>query len=143
MAKFQVDGLATLIQELEQDKLYGDEVAEEILFAMADEMVAEAKSEMAKSPFRLDRISEKVGYSKRISSDKKGVKFVRVGISGKNARGEDNALVAFVLNYGRSEKYGEIKGGYFWTRATRQVKARAKDIAEKKAEEYYKAKGLI
>ena len=50
MAEFQVDGLTELIQKLESDGLYGDEVAGEILFAQADEMVDEARAEMRKSP---------------------------------------------------------------------------------------------
>lgn len=143
MAEFQVDGLTELIQKLESDGLYGDEAAGEILFAQADEMVDEARAEMRKSPFDLERISRKAGYTKKVKTNKDGVKHVTVSIKGKNERGERNATVAFVLNYGRAEKYGAIQGNYFWTRANEHMKKRVLDIAEKKAEEYYKSKGLI
>ena len=143
MAEFQVDGLTELIQKLESDGLYGDEVAGEILFAQADEMVDEARAEMRKSPFDLERISRKAGYTKKVKTNKDGVKYVTVSIKGKNERGERNATVAFVLNYGRSEKYGAIQGNYFWTRANEHMKKRVLAIAEKKAEQYYKSKGLI
>lgn len=143
MAEFQVDGLTELIQKLESDGLYSDEVAGEILFAQADEMKSETQKEMQKSPYDLDRISKKVGYTKKVKTDKDGVKYVTVSIKGKNERGERNATVAFVLNYGRSAQYGAIRGGHFWTRANQRVQKRALAIAEKKAEEYYKSKGLI
>lgn len=143
MAKFEVDGVTAVIQGLEEANLYNDEVAKDILFAMADEMTDTVRSEMAKAPFDLDRISSKVGYTKKVATDSKGVKTVTVTIKGKNDRGERNATVAFVLNYGRSEKYGAIRGGYFWTSATRHMKKRVQEIAEKKAEQYYKSKGLI
>lgn len=143
MAEFEVDGLTALIQALEQDGLYTDEVAGDMLFEMADEMTDEVQTEMQKSPFDLSAISRKVGYTKKVKTDKDGVKYVNVSVKGKNARGERNATVAFVLNYGRSEEYGAIRGSYFWTRASERMKKRVLDIAEKKAEEYYKSKGLI
>ena len=143
MAEFEVDGLTALIQALEQDGLYTDEVAGDILFEMADEMKDEVQTEMQKSPYDLSRISRKVGYTKKVKTNKDEVKYVTVSIKGTNERGERNAAVAFVLNYGRSEEYGAIQGSYFWTRASEHMKKRVLDIAEKKAEQYYKSKGLI
>ena len=143
MAKFAVDGLDDIIRQLEESDIYSDEAAQDILFELADEMTEAAKTEMQKSPFDLGRIAGRVGYTKRVKTDSKGVKSVTVTVKGKNARGESNATVAFVLNYGRSEKYGAIPGGYFWTRANKHVQTQALDIAEKKAEQYYKSKGLI
>lgn len=142
MARFEVDGLDQLVRELEQNGLYDDEVAEDILFEMADEMTETAQSEMQKSPFDLTRISRQVGYTKRVKTNSEGVKSVTVTVKGKT-HGERNATIVFVLNYGRKEEYGEIPGGYFWTSASRKMEKRALDIAEKKAEEYYKSKGLI
>ena len=143
MAEFEVDGLTALIQALEQDGLYTDEVAGDILFEMADEMTDEVQTEMQKSPYDLSQISRKVGYTKKVKTNKDEVKYVTVSIKGTNERGERNATVAFVLNYGRSEEYGAIQGSYFWTRANEHMKKRVLDIAEKKAEQYYKSKGLI
>lgn len=143
MAKFEATGLSEFIQELEEADLYGEEVAREMLFEMADEMTETAQTEMHKSPFDLDRIAKKVGYTKKVKTDKNGVKSITVTVKGNNERGERNATVAFVLNYGRSERYGAIQGGYFWTRANKHMEKRVLDIAEKKAEQYYKSKGLI
>lgn len=142
MAEFEVDGLAELIQKLESDGLL-DEAAEDILFAQADEMKDTVQSEMHKSRFDLQRIAKKVGYTKKVKVGKDGVKYLTVTVNGTNEQGERNATVAFVLNYGRSEQYGEIQGGYFWTKANKHMEKRVLTIAEEKAEQYYKSKGLI
>lgn len=147
MARFEVDGLDQLVRELEQSGLYDDEIAEDILFEMADEMVDTAQSEMRKAPYDLAELSRKVGYTKKVKTNSKGVKSVSVSIKGthkdKYGAKQRNATIAFVLNYGRSEQYGEIQGSYFWTSASRKLEKKALDIAEKKAEQYYKQKGLI
>ena len=143
MANFNVDGLSDIIKQLEEFDLYGEEVARDILFEMADEMTDTVKKEMQKSPYKIDRIAKKVGYNKHVKTGKDGERSVSVTVKGTNERGERNATVAFVLNYGRSEKYGAIQGNYFWTRANEHMKKRVLAIAEKKAEEYYKSKGLI
>ena len=80
MAKFAVDGLDDIIRQLEESDIYGDDAAQDILFELADEMTEAAKTEMQKSPFDLDRIAGRVGYTKRVKTDSKGVKSVTVTV---------------------------------------------------------------
>lgn len=143
MAEFETDGLAEFIRQLETDGLYDDEVAEKMLFAMADEMVDSVQKKMRGTRFDVDRLSRKVGYTKKVKNEKNGGKSVTVTVKGKNARGERNATVVFVLNYGRQEKYGRIAPGHFWDAATVETKEKVQQIAEDAATEYYKSKGLI
>ena len=143
MAEFQTDGLTEFIRQLEQDDLFNDEVAGEMLFSMADEMVDSVQKKMLSTRYNMTRLSKKVGYTKKIKSEKNGGKSVTVSVKGKNARGERNATVVFVLNYGRREEYGRLAPMHFWDSATHETKEKAQEIAENAATEYYKSKGLI
>ena len=143
MAEFQTDGLAEFIRQLEQDDLFNDEVAGEMLFAMADEMVDSVQKKMRSTKYDMARLSKKVGYTKKIKEEKNGGKSVTVSVKGKNARGERNATVVFVLNYGRSEKYGRLAPMHFWDSASQEAKEKAQKIAEETATDYYKSKGMI
>lgn len=143
MAEFQTDGLTEFIRQLEQDDLFNDEVAGEMLFSMADEMVDSVQKKMRSTRYDMARLSKKVGYTKKIKNEKNGGKSVTVSVKGKNARGERNATVVFVLNYGRREEYGRLAPMHFWDSATQETIDKAQEIAENAATEYYKSKGLI
>lgn len=143
MAEIQTDGLTEFIRQLETDGLFSDEVAKEMLFAMADNMVETAQQKMNSSRYDMARLSKKVGYTKKVKEEKNGGKSVTVTVKGKNKRGERNATVVFVLNYGRRKQYGRIEPAHFWTHASQEAKEKAQEIAENAATEYYKSRGMI
>lgn len=143
MAEIETDGLTEFIRQLETDGLFSDEVAEEMLFAMADNMVETAQQKMRSSRYKMDRLAKKVGYTKKVKEEKNGGKSVTVTVKGKNKRGERNATVVFVLNYGRREQYGRIEPTHFWTKASKEAKEKSQEIAENAASEYYKSRGMI
>ena len=66
-----------------------------------------------------------------------------VTVKGKNLTGARNATILFVLNYGRSKKYGEIIGDYFWTKGTRKSEKEIQKRLEEIAKEKLKERGLI
>ena len=143
MASFTVEGLDEAINGLQKMDLFDGETQEELLCDAGDTLVNLIRTEMSKSRLRLDDMTQKVTYSKKIKTDKNGVPSITVTASGKTAQGQRNATVLFVLNYGRDKKYGQITGGYFWTIAVQKAKgiipARLQKIAEKKLKE----RGLI
>lgn len=85
----------------------------------------------------------KLTKPKSIKTDKDGNKYLTVTVSGKNTRGERNATVLFVLNYGRSEPYGKIHGSYFWTRAVQRSERQVLPVYEKIINEELTERGLV
>ena len=143
MAKFETDDLAAFIRQLETDGLYNDEVAGEMLFSQASEMVSATRKKMHSTRYNMSRLSKKVGFTKKLTEEKNGGKSVTVTVKGKNKRGERNATVVFVLNYGRREEYGRLAPMHFWNAAEQETKEKAQEIAENAATEYYKSRGMI
>ena len=119
MAEFEVDfeSMGDMIRSLQALDLFDDETQTKLLNAGSDLLMDTIREEAGRSPHNLKRIVGKLSRSKKPKTDKSGTRYVEVTVSGKNDRGERNATVAFVLNYGRSEKFGKITGSYFWTRA--------------------------
>jgi len=143
MAKFEVDGLDEAIRSLEKANLFDDETVQEMLFAAGDIFVDEVKAEMAKAPFNLADIANKVKYSKKIKKSKYGDPFVRVTVNGKNEKGQRNAVVAFVLNYGRDKIFGQITGRYFWTTAKEKAKEKISKKLQGIVNRILKERGLM
>jgi len=145
MADFDVDfdSISELISSLNKADLFDEETQRKLLSAAADELMDAVREESNRSGFDLKQITTKLSKSKKIKRDKTGDSYVTVTVSGKNQRGERNATVAFVLNYGRSEKYGIIKGSYFWTRAAKRSSKTVLDTYEKTITQELKERKLI
>ena len=144
MASFKLESgsLDTLVRQLESMNMFDEDTQEELLNAGADHLIGTIRKEAGSAPYRLDRIAGKVTKSRKIKKDKNGNYYLTVTPNGKNSRGERNATVAFVLNYGRSEKYGKITGCYFWTRAVKSVEKTVTKIYADLIDQKIKEKGL-
>ena len=78
----------------------------------------------------------------KIKKNKNGEYYVTVTVNGKNIRGQRLATIAFVFNYGRQKKYGEIKGQYFWTRAVKQTEKILPQIYEREVTNILQERGI-
>ena len=99
MAEFDCSSIDQLIKEMQNLDLYDEETQDEVLNAEADVLVSEIQNSMSTSKFDLSKIARNVKKSKVKKTN--GNRSVTVTVRGKNERGERNAVVAFVLNYGR------------------------------------------
>lgn len=143
MAAFEVDGLDELIRSLEKANLFDEETSQEMLFTAGDIFAEEVKTQMSKSPFHLADLAKHVTFQRKVKANKYGDPFIRVTINGKNAKGQRNAAVAFVLNYGRDKKFGQITGGYFWTVAKEKAKEKISKALQEIAAKKLKERGLM
>lgn len=144
MAEFDVDfsSIDNLIRSLEEMDLFDEDMQSKMLNAGADHLMDTIRKEAGSSGYRLSRISSKLIKSRKIKKDKNGNYFTSVTVTGKNERGERNATVAFVLNYGRSEKYGKIEGSYYWTRAVNRTEKSLQGVYEDIVTEELNERGL-
>lgn len=144
MAEFDVDfsSIDNLIRSLEEMDLFNEDMQSKLLNAGADHLMDTIKKEASGSKYRLIHISSKLSKSRKIKKDKNGNYFTSVTVTGKNERGERNATVAFVLNYGRSEKYGKIEGSYYWTRAVSRTEKSLQGVYEDIVTEELNERGL-
>lgn len=144
MAEFDVDfsSIDNLIRSLEEMDLFDEDMQSKMLNAGADHLMDTIRKEDGSSGYRLSRISSKLIKSRKIKKDKNGNYFTSVTVTGKNERGERNATVAFVLNYGRSEKYGKIEGSYYWTRAVNRTEKSLQGVYEDIVTEELNERGL-
>lgn len=144
MAEFDVDfsSIDHLIRSLEEMDLFDEDMQSKMLNAGADHLMDTIRKEAGSSGYRLSRISSKLIKSRKIKKDKNGNYFTSVTVTGKNERGERNATVAFVLNYGRSEKYGKIEGSYYWTRAVNRTEKSLQGVYEDIVTEELNERGL-
>lgn len=145
MAEFDVDlsSMDSLIRSLEGLDLFDEDMQGKMLGAGADHLIATIRDEATRSDYQLKRISSKISKGRKIRRDKNGNYYMTVTVSGKNERGERNATVAFVLNYGRSEKYGRISGSYYWTRAVNRTEKTVQGVYEDIVTEELKERGLV
>lgn len=141
MAKVGVSGMDDLIRSLGNADLFDEETQSEMLNAGADIISESISKEMMKSSFNIQHLISKIGKSK-IKKTKQGDPKIDITVKGKNAFGTRNALILFVLNYGRAKKYGEIVGGYFWTRGSRNCDKEIQKALTKIAEDKLKKEGL-
>lgn len=132
MAEFEVDysSMDSLIKSLEGLDMFDEDMQSKLLNAGADLLIGTIREEANRSGFQLKRISSKLSKARKIKKDKNGNYYTTVTVGGKNERGERNATVAFVLNYGRSEKYGKIHGSYYWTRAVKRTEKSVQNVYE-------------
>lgn len=142
MAEFSFDGIDDLIKSMQKADLFDEETQSKMLNAGADHLTKTIREEASRSGYQLRRISSKLSKSRKIKKDKNGNFYTTVTVSGNNDRGERNATVAFVLNYGRSEKYGRIQGSYFWTRAVNRTEKTVQGVYEDIVTEELKERGL-
>ena len=143
MANFISSGADEVIRQLEQADLFGDEAASRLLDAGAELFVANVQKEMRAAPYRLGSLLEKVKRKGgKLRRDAQGRPYVTVTVNGTNKRGERNATVAFVLNYGRAEKFGRIEPAHFWTRAKQTTAEQIPDAYAEVVRDIYQERGL-
>lgn len=144
MAEFDVDfsSMDSLIKSLEGLDMFDEDMQSKMLNAGADHLIKTIQEEATRSGYQLKRISSKLSKGRKIKKDKNGNFYTTVTVAGKNERGERNATVAFVLNYGRSEEYGKIQGSYYWTRAVNRTEKTAQGVYEDIVTEELKERGL-
>lgn len=142
MASFTPSGIDDLINALQGADLFDEDTQEDLLKAGAAHLSGIILEEANRAPYNLKFISNKLTKNRKIKRDRDGNYYLTVSVTGKNDRGERNATVAFVLNYGRSEKYGKIVGSYFWTRAVSRAEKTVQPIYENIINEKLEEKGL-
>lgn len=135
MASFVMDGASETLLKLQNANLFDDDAVEEMLFAGGDILVDEIRRAMQQDTHRIAHLASKVKYKRTVKKDKSGVPYIAVSATGNNKTGDRNSTVLFVLNYGRSPKYGQITGSYFWTKAVERaipkISAKMQETANK------------
>ncbi len=144
MASFDVEtgSMDEFVSFLQSQGLFSEEMQEKLLIAGSDQLQAEIRIQANRAPHRLQRISSKLSRSEKIKKDKNG-NYYMVTVSGKNEKGERNATVAFVLNYGRSKQFGKISGSYFWTKAVNKTERTILPTYERIVSKELSERGLI
>lgn len=142
MGKITVNGMDALIDDLADLAKLPDSVIEGILDAEADVIVEEQKklgSKMWKGPYETGETAASIKKSK---VKKTGLdRSISVYPQGKNSRGERNAEVAFVNEYGKST--GRQKGGRPAIRtANKQAEKKMHEAGEKVFHAYLDQKNL-
>lgn len=143
MAKLSFEGMDSLIKALHDADLFTEDVQQELLSAGEAHVSDLIRQEISRDPYNLSFVDKKLTRNRKIEKDKNGDYYLYVSVTGKNDRGERNAAVAFVLNYGRREKFGKIEGSYFWTSAVQRSSNSLLPVYEKVITEKYREKGLI
>lgn len=141
MAEFQAGGIDELIRKLEDAGAFDEQFQREMLFEGAEIMTREAKRGM--SVHGGGELSRRVGYVKTVKTTKTGARRVSVTVKGKDKAGQRYAVIAFVFNYGRQERYGRIEPSYAWTRARKNAEPRINKRWEDMLTEKLKTKGLV
>lgn len=143
MAEFSFDGMDELIAAMQEADIFDEATQTELLAAGSEHLRDVIREEVVRAPYNLKFVSQKLTKQRKAKKDKNGNYYMSVSVSGKNERGERNATVAFVLNYGRSESYGKIAGSYFWTRAVKRSEKTVVPVYEAIITEKYKERGLV
>lgn len=145
MASFDVEtgSMDEFVSFLQSQGLFSEDMQEKLLTAGADQLQAEIRTQANRAPYQLQRISSKLSRSRKIKKDKNGNYYMTVTVSGKNEKGERNATVAFVLNYGRSKQFGKISGSYFWTKAVNKTERTILPTYERIVNQELSERGLI
>lgn len=140
MAQFDFN-VADLIQALEKADLFDESSQSRLLTAGAKVLKDQISSESKRTQFDLKWISPKLNTGK-LKKNKLGEYTVTVTVNSKNERGQRLATIAFVFNYGRQKKYGEIKGQYFWTRAVKQTEKILPQLYEREVTKILQERGI-
>lgn len=143
MAEFSVEGMDDLIKAMQKADLFDEKTQADLLDVGTRHLMDAIQEEAGRSSYQLKRISNKLSRSRVVKVDKLGDYYKMVTVSGKNERGERNATVAFVLNYGRQEEYGKIEGSYYWTRAVRRADGSLIPVYKKIISKKLQERGLV
>lgn len=145
MAEFNVDysSMDSLISSLSKLDLFDDEMQEKLLGAGASSLMDAITEEAARAPYDLKFLSGRLRKSRKVKKGKDGTNYIEVFVSGKNSDKQQYTTIAFVLNYGRSKRFGEIPGSFFWTRAVRRTQKTVFEDYEDVVTETLKERKLI
>lgn len=143
MPGFSTSGMEDLIKAMEDADLFDEEAQTELLLAGTDHLRSTIQEEIVRAPYDLKFVHLKLTKQRKAKKDKSGNYYMTVSVQGKNERGERNATVAFVLNYGRREEYGKIAGSYFWTRAVNRCAKSIIHIYERILTKKLEERGLV
>lgn len=143
LAEISFDGMDDVIQALSEFNLFDEQTQTKLLEAGAENLRALIVEEGGRSGQDVGRMLKKVSRPKKAKTDKQGNYYMTISPNGKNSRGERNATVLFVLNYGRTEPYGKIQGSYFWTRAVQRSQRQVIPIYEKIINDELTERGLV
>lgn len=129
MAKLSVNGLGSLMLSLEQVAAIPDDVVRDMLDAEA-QVVEEAQvsTGMQMGVYRTGETLRSIRRGK-LKKDRDGIRTVSITFSGTNDKGERNAAVAFINEYG---KRGQPARPFIAT-----ANAAAADSAVEEAEKVY------
>lgn len=143
MADITFEGVDELIRALDAAGAMDDDTVKEILNAGADIAVAEIRSQIRSSRYKIQDYAPFVQKGK-VRRNKNGDPYMSVTVTGNNPQGERRGTVLFVLNYGRSARSprGEIRPGYFWTVATQKAKEEAAKAMEAALQKKLHEEGL-
>lgn len=143
MAKFTADGFDVALGELARADLFTDENITAILHAGAEVMVDEVRKEMQRAPLNISHLTGKIRYKSGFKRYKDGTPYVTVTAMGKNKTGDSNSVILFVLNYGRSKKYGYIPPSLFWTKAAATAEPKITAAMQAAADKILAGKGDV
>lgn len=142
MAELEIGGIDDLIRRLERANMFDEQTQRTMLFEGAEIMTQEAKKAM-KAHGSSGELARRIGYTKSVKTTKVGARRVSVTVKGKADSGQRYAVIAFVLNYGRHERYGKIPASYAWTRARKNAEPKITKRWEDMLTEKLKTKGLV
>lgn len=142
-AQTSLKGLDDLIKAMQQADLFDEATQTELLAAGTGHLRKMIEEEADRAKYNLKFVSPNLTKDRTIKKDKNGNYYMTVTLRGKNKRGEQYRTVAFVLNYGRREKYGKIEGCFFWTRAVRRAEKTILSVYEDIVEKKLNERGLI
>ena len=143
LADVSFEGMDDVIRALSEFDLFDEQTQTKLLTAGTDNLRSLIVEEGGRSGQDVGRMLKKLSKPKKAKTDKQGNYYMTISTSGKNARGERNATILFVLNYGRSEPYGKIQGSYFWTRAVQRSQRQVVPIYEKIINDELTERGLV
>lgn len=138
MARFETTGLDELIADMHRLGAESDQIADDILMAMAAE-VAIAWDRAAREAGHIlsGDMVHSIGYPRKpkVIND---VKTIDIYPQGKDSKGVRNAEKAFILHYGTSK----IKGSRFVDRADQLSGPAVQTVAEQLWDKYLESRGF-
>nr|DAG68774.1 MAG TPA: hypothetical protein [Caudoviricetes sp.] len=142
MANISVEGLDKLVLALQKADIFDEQTQKQMLYESANIAMDNIADEMIRSNFNIGHLTNRLQKTK-IKKNKYGEPVISITAKGHNLTGDRNAAILFVLNYGRSKQYGEITGGYFWTKGVKKSEKEIQKRLEEITKEKLKERGLI
>lgn len=140
VTSFGIDGAVAALKDAD---LFDTEAEKEMLFAAGDILADNVRAEMLRSGYHMEGIAENAKCKHILRKTKDGYNSVVVSVYGKNANGTRNAIIAFVLNYGRRKKCGEIRPSHYWSAANAKAEPAIAREMERIAEKFLRERGSI